>query len=449
MLSHMEASVISPPAASAPSVYDRMRLDDAQLFALLASGRSRRALQAVFGRPDYQALAQLAQRAARARPRHAAPVYLLPGIMGTQLGLARAAPEVADLLWIDPQDIIAGRLTQLRLHTGASPGDAAALITLGAIPYTYLALQLRLQAAGYRVLMHAYDWRRSLTLLAREFAARVRADAAAEVLVVAHSMGGLIARAALSLPGMAKVQRVVSVGVPQLGSYGALQALRGTYPVVRRLAALDRQHDAETLASAVFGSFPSLHELLPPASASGPDLHDLSNWPLAGPRANPELLLAARGFIASLPATDERHCAIVGLGQRTVTGVRGGNGDFHYQVSSAGDGTVAFESARLPGRANYQLRCEHSALPRSATVARAIVELLATGRTRRLRAVNGGDAVRARATTSITVSDAQLRGNWSEKIDWPQCTPAARREYLNRLNQAPPQYALRRARARR
>lgn len=444
MLSHMEASVISPP-----SVYDRMRLDDAQLCALLASGRSRRALQAVFGRPDYQSLARLAQRAARAQPRHAAPVYLLPGIMGTQLGLARAAPEVADLLWIDPQDIIGGRLEQLRLHTAATPGDAAALVTLGAIPYTYLALQLRLQAAGYRVLVHPYDWRQSLTVLAREFAARVRAEAAGRVTIVAHSMGGLVARAALALPGMEKVQRMISLGVPQRGSYGALQALRGTYPVVRRLAALDRQHDAETLASAVFGSFPSLYELLPPPGPDAPDLHLASTWPPTGPRPNAELLHAARAFVTNLPPSDERHCAIVGVGQRTVTGVRSLNDDFHYEVSSAGDGTVAFDSARLEGRANYQLRCEHSALPRSATVARAIAELLATGQTRSLQAVSADAATRKRAAAPISVSDQQLRGNWSAKINWPECTPAERREYLNRLNQAPPQYAPRRARARR
>lgn len=444
MLSHMEASVISPP-----SVYDRMRLDDAQLCALLASGRSRRALQSVFGRPDYQTLALLAQRAARTRPRHPATVYLLPGIMGTQLGLARAAPEVANLLWIDPQDIIAGQLRLMRLHTAATPGDAAGLITLGAIPYTYLALQLRLQAAGYRVLVHPYDWRRSLTVLAAQFAARVRADSAAQVMIVAHSMGGLLARSSLALPGLEKVQRMISLGVPQLGSYGALQALRGTYPVVRRLAALDRHHDAEMLADEVFGSFPSLYELLPPADHGGPDLHQATSWPLAGPRPSPALLQAARSFIGTLPASDERHCAIVGLGQRTVTGVRSNSEDFLYRVSSAGDGTVAFDSARLDGRANYQLRCEHSALPRSATVARAIAELLATGQTRSLQPVTASDAAPRRQAGEITVSDRELRSNWNDKIDWSRCTPPERREYLNRLNQAPPQYALRPARTRR
>ena len=438
MLSHMEASVISPPSA-----YDRLRLDDAQLTALLASGRSRRELQAVFGRQEYLLLAGLAQRAVRAKLRQYLPVYLLPGIMGTQLGLARPAPLPADLLWIDPQDIIAGGLTGLRL-------GAPELVTLGAIPYSYLALQLRLRAAGFTIIMHQYDWRRSLSQLAEEFAARVRAEGAPAIMVVAHSMGGLVARASLALPGMDCVRRLISLGVPHGGSFGAVQALRGTYPVVRRLAALDRLHDAETLASEVFGTFPSLYQMLPPRAAGArTDLHAAADWPVAGPRPDPELLRRARGFFAALPPLDPRHCAIVGTAQRTVTGIDVVADDFRYQISTAGDGTVPLNSALLPGFDNYRLRCEHSALPRSVTVARALCELLLGGQTRilspvaSLAAVTGAASVGA-APRLYAVSDQQLRSNWSHKVDWQRYTPGERRNYLNCLNQPPPQYAARR-----
>lgn len=445
MLSHMEASVIS-----APSAYDRLRLDDAQLTALLASGRSRRELQAVFGRQEYLLLAGLAQRAVRAKARQHAPVYLLPGIMGTQLGLARPAPLPADLLWIDPQDIIAGGLTGLRLFASApaTPATPATpeLVTLGAIPYSYLALQLRLRAAGFTIIMHQYDWRRSLRQLAAEFAARVRADGAPAIMVVAHSMGGLVARASLCLPGMDCVQRVISLGVPHGGSFGAVQALRGTYPVVRRLAALDRRHDAETLSSEVFGSFPSLYQMLPPRAAdAATDLHEAADWPAAGPRPDLELLREARGFFAGLPPIDPRHCAIVGMAQRTVTGISVVADDFHYQISSAGDGTVPLASALLPGLGNYRLRCEHSALPRSVTVARALCELLLGGHTRSLNPLAAtGALARGTAPPLHTVSDLQLRSNWSDKVDWQRYTPGERRTYLNCLNQPPPQYAARR-----
>ena len=429
------------------SAYDRLRLDDAQLCALLATGRARRELQAVFGPADYALLAALAQRAARIKARACAPVYLLPGIMGTQLGLARTAPLPPDLLWIDPQDIIAGRLTHLRIIDTAATPDAGQLVTLGAIPYTYLALQLRLRAAGFMVIMHQYDWRHSLVDLAAQFAARVRADGAGQIMIVAHSMGGLIARAALVLPGMQGVQRLIALGVPQRGSFGAVQALRGTYPVVRRLAALDRLHDAEALTAQVFGSLPSLYQLLPPQSYGAiPDLHDAQAWPHTGLRPDATLLQGARGFIDSLPPPDSRYCSIAGTRQRTITSVRVTDDDFHYAIDDAGDGSVPLKSATLAGCANYYLRCEHSELPRSVSVARALRDLLLTGSTASLASVPNAISAHAAARRQVSVSDQLLRSTWTEKTDWPKLTPAARREYLNQLNQPPPHYAAPRAR---
>ncbi|MDE2251578.1 MAG: hypothetical protein KGL25_09260 [Gammaproteobacteria bacterium] len=413
------------------SIYDRMWRDDADLCALLALGGARRELIAAFGAADYAQLAGLARQAAAARRRHAASVYLLPGIMGSQLGAARGAGAPADLLWLDPQDIIAGTLTRLRLP------DAGALGPLGAIPFSYLALQLRLRAAGFAVAVHDYDWRQDLEVLAAEFAARIGADPAPEVCIVAHSMGGLIARRALQSGQLARVRRLVTLGTPHGGSFGAAQAIRGTYPVVRRLAALDRLHDAEFLAARVFSSFPSLHQMLPPPGPEQPlDLFDAGNWPQAGPRPEPRLLAAGRAFAARLPSAEPRCIAICGTQQRTVTGARLVDDDFHYQVSDAGDGTVPLASAQLAGSDNYYVRCEHSALPRSASVARALVELLRHGRTTRLAMRPG-----VRRARGVTVSDRQLRTTWSEKVDWAALAPELRRDYLNRLNQPPRQYA--------
>jgi len=86
------------------SIYDRLRRSDAELSGLLASGAARRELTAVFGASEYAVLAALARKAQRIQRHHAEPVYILPGIMGTQLGAPRAAPTPADLLWLDPQD---------------------------------------------------------------------------------------------------------------------------------------------------------------------------------------------------------------------------------------------------------------------------------------------------------------------------------------------------------
>jgi hypothetical protein len=416
------------PAASDISPYDRLRHDDGQLRALLAAGRLGHELQGAFGTTLHRELTRLARRALATPVSQPATVFLLPGILGTQLGLQRAAPLPHDLLWLDPQDVIAGRLTRL--------GELAApLVTLGALPFSYLALQLRLQAAGYEVVVHDYDWRLDLRALAATLVARLRAWPR-PVRLVAHSMGGLLARAALPALDAAKLQRLVLLGVPNAGAFGAAQALRGSYPVVRRLAALDRLHDAEWLAQQVFTRFPSLYQLLPATAAAAPhDLHRRECWPGSGPQPDAGLLAAARGYLATLPPADGRCCTIAGAGQRTVVAIETDADAFTYLVSSAGDGTVPLASATLAGTPGWYLRCEHSALARDARVGRALPELLATGTTTRLARQPPRHATRV-----LRVSDHELARNWNDKLDWPSLTTAARREYLEQLNLSPPQY---------
>jgi hypothetical protein len=413
------------------SIYDRLWHSNEELCLLLATGAARRELSAMFGAADYALLTGLARAAQRAPRRQSGTVYLLPGIMGTQLGALPSGANPADLIWLDPQDVMEGGLYRLRLP------QANGLVPLGALPFSYLALLLRLRAAGFAAHMHDYDWRLNLTDLSAAFLARLRADPAEALLIVAHSMGGLIARSALGAADLVRLRRLITLGTPHRGSYGAVQALRGTYPVVRRLAALDRLHSAEALSSDVFNTFPSIHQMVPGhAGAPHGDLFDIASWPSTGPRPDPELLQEGRAFVAAMPGADERCIAIAGTQQRTVTGVRLAGDEFHYEISNAGDGTVPLQSAQLPGSCNYYVRCEHSALPRSATVARAVLELLRYGRTSRLAAQPG----RLRGRT-VTVRDGELRGTWLQKIDWAGLAPAARRDYLNDLNEPPRQYA--------
>jgi hypothetical protein len=429
---------MNQPLAAEVSVYDRLRRSDAELTGLLASGAARRELTAAFGAAEYATLSALARRAHRIRRTHAEAVYILPGIMGTQLGAARDAPAPDDLLWLDPQDVIDGGLERLRLHAPSG------LKPLGAIPFSYLPLQLRLRAAGFAVAVHDYDWRTDLREAAQALSARLCAENAAAVSIVAHSMGGLIARAAMRLPGFERVRRLITLGVPHRGSFGAVQAIRGTYPVVRRLAALDRHHDAESLATRVFSTFPSIYQLLPTQELSGgADLFETGQWPGSGPMPDGELLRDAGAFVNALPPNDTRCIAISGTHQRTVVGLRLSGDDFHYDIGDAGDGTVPLESAQLAGFDNYYVRCEHSQLPRSVSVARAVVELLRHGRTTRLSARRSPPLGR-----HVTVSDRELRHTWNDKVDWATLDAAAHRDYLNRLNQPPPQYAARRARRR-
>ncbi len=405
-----------------------------RLHRALERGWHRRELAAFLGRRDYAALVPLAAAAAaarraarRARGSPAPTVYLVPGLLGSLLGIRRTGGAPPQVLWPDPTDVAAGRLALLR------SGASRAVRAMGAVTYSYLGLQLRLEAAGFRVIVHDYDWREDLAVHARRLAARWRADAATELAVVAHSMGALLARAALPIEADAerRITRLIGLGAPHGGAIGAVQALRGSYPVVGRLAALDPYHDAAGLSGQVFRTFTSLYELLP-APAPALDLYRASAWPRQGLQPDRRRLQAARRFLGALAPADRRFASIIGTGQRTATGIERHGGQFRYEITSAGDGTVSTERAMLPGASDYFLRCEHGALPRSERVAAAVVDLLRTGQTRRLARRPPRSALPA-----VHVSDAVLRAVLASKVSWQGLSSAAQRRYLEQLN-APP-----------
>ena len=284
--------------------YDRFAWSDAEIERWLASGAQRAELIAYFGPKEYAALAALARRARCARPAQPLRVIVVPGIMGSQLGLQRPPPLPHDILWIDPIDIQFGRLASLRLPA------AARVVPLGVVLFSYLRLKLSLRAHGFAVQFYDYDWRLPVAQLGAALARHLHAAAGTRVALVAHSMGGLLARAALALPGTSHVERVVLLGTPNCGSFAAVQALRGTYAVVRKLARIATEASAESLTTEVFSSFPSLYDLLPWGDrGAGDDLFDPACWPASGPQPRAELLQASRGLRGHLAPADGRFSA--------------------------------------------------------------------------------------------------------------------------------------------
>jgi pimeloyl-ACP methyl ester carboxylesterase len=298
-------------------------------------------------------------------------------------------------------------------------------------------LRLRLAAAGIRAVLFDYDWRQDLLATARTLAARLEADSAARIILVGHSMGGLLARAALPLCSAAtgaRVQQLIGLGTPHGGSMAAVQALRATYPVVLRLAAMDQRHDARTLTMEAFRYFHSLYQMLP-ADHTGLDFHRLSTWPATGAVPDERLLKLAQTFQQQLAPADARFVSIIGTGQRTVTAVARGDDEFRYEVSSAGDGTVPIRRATLPDARIFSLRCEHSELPRSPRVAAAIVDLVRTGGTRRL-----SSGVTEQQGKVVRLSDSTIRQELDRKIDWHHLSVVERRRYLDHLSDPPLSY---------
>jgi len=437
-----------PPDHVTP--YDRFAWSDVVVEHLLASGEHQRELIAYFGESEYRVLAALAREAqAVSVSADAARVFIVPGIMGSQLGRMRRAPLPNDVLWLDPVDISLGHLGLLRLpvpgahavstHAHAHrPADGAAaahetrIVSLGVVLFTYLRLKLHLRIAGFAPVFHDYDWRLGVDDLGRALAARLRAETG-RVMVVAHSMGGLVTRAALACEGTKHVERVVLLGTPNAGSYAPVQALRGTYAVVRKIARLAQQQSAESLAAEVFSTFPSLYHLLPVANGESPlDLFDAGAWPADGLVPNVPLLTRARSVVKAIGGADARFVNIVGVGQETVTRVARRRSEFVYTITRRGDGTVPVTCAELPGARTYYTSVAHSELARDAAVAHAIADVLRDGETAQLDA-SWSHSGKAEAS----ISDRELRRTHTEKVDWAHLEPEARQVFLRSLNEPP------------
>lgn len=395
---------------------------------LLLSGEHERDLAAYFGEREYHELVSLAKRAESvAVADDAVRVFVVPGIMGSQLGLKRQAPLPHDILWLDPIDIGVGRLASLRLSSGAP------IVPLGVVLYSYLRLKLHLKASAFAPVLYDYDWRLGIDQLGAAFAQVIRADTAKRVMIVAHSMGGLVSRAAMAQPGISKVERLVLLGTPNFGSFAPLQALRGTYSVVRKIASLVGTGSAESLAGEIFNCFPSLYHMLPIATCNGGmDLLDPDEWPRSGPQPDAELLRRARAIQGKLLPADERVAAVVGVGQETVTGVARRNDDFIYTITRRGDGTVPAASAGLPGARNHYAPVTHSDLTRDPVVAAAVTDLLRGGSTRLLP-----EKWSSNSAVEACISDRQLRRMHTRKVDWSKLEPEERRMFLENLNEPP------------
>jgi pimeloyl-ACP methyl ester carboxylesterase len=366
-------------------------------------------LESWMGAAELAEIRELAFKAKDGAKRGGPRVYLLPGIMGSSLGLPRKNRD-PDVLWIDFFDTFRGRLKELSLKTGNA---AATSVGIRGIIWRYYAkLTYRLQAEGFDVVVHDFDWRLSIRHLGSQLAARIAADPATEVLWVCHSMGGLVGRAALKLGVGTKVRRFVMLGTPNHGSFSPVQALRGTLSMARLFARLDQTASKKDLVEEVFKTFPGLYEMIPAAAAAGVDYFDLANWPSKGLRPDPKILQEAAKIQDQLarPGDPLPFDLIAGVNQRTTVAATIEGDEFVFTESNEGDGTVPLAFARLDGALTYFIEEEHGALPGHSEVGAAVIDLFRRGATDRLpRSWTPGVRAMSRA------SETEIRAEWERR----------------------------------
>ncbi len=352
-------------------------LRDEQLEQALLTGEHSGLLEDYFSEEGYQELRELAAEAKTRSVRGGPRVLILPGIMGSKLGRPRLLFD--DVLWIDPAEMALGRLTRLRLPPGEKTFEEVGVILLA-----YLKLKLRLRLRGFDASFYPYDWRQSIDVLGAGLRDHIRKKERADVYIVAHSMGGLVTRAAIAQDGrgIQRIQRFVMLGTPNFGSFVPVQLLRASHPTLHKVAALDLFHGAEELVSGTFNTFPSLYQMLPaPARFGSLPLYDPEQWPSTGPRPRPELLQDARRVQDALAPADERFFLIAGVEQETMTGLEKDGDEYVYVRTNEGDGTVPLAFAELPDTKTYYIEESHGSLPNNRTVARAVAEIIDSGRT--------------------------------------------------------------------
>ena len=368
----------SKDAPSPILVETGFKVRDGEIEGMLLSGHYEGLLEEYFGPTEYQELRELAQESSRSTIRGGPRVLILPGFLGSKIG--RDGPFLFDdVLWIDPVDIAIGNLADLAL------GGSNEYQALGVILFAYLKLKLHLKIRGFDADFHAFDWRKSIAQLGAELAQRIEEESAGTVHIVAHSVGGLVVRAAMKHKAEKKVGRFIMLGTPNFGSFVPVQAIRGSHPLVRKVAALDLRHSPEELSEKVFNTFPGLHEMLPsPKRFTRLNLYDASNWPADAPVPSQAMLDQVAPVQERLAKADKRFSLIAGVNQETTTGLVLENRTFQYELSREGDGTVPLIFAELPGATTYYVEESHGSLPNNRAVGRAVSDILQTGGTKEL-----------------------------------------------------------------
>jgi CHAT domain len=362
--------------------------------AATLSGEDREVLEAVLGR---DALRRLRQRARRARSRPLGRVVVTHGILGAELASVAASGN-ADTVWVNVLRLVFGRIADLKMQ---ADGASAHEVRVEGIRVEYVPLLVEL-ATRWDVLPFAYDWRQSVDASAERLDAAIAGWANGEPAhIVAHSMGGLVARRFIQsfgarwrslddAPAHAAGGRLVMLGTPNRGSFAIAPMLTGGDRMVKILALLDASHKLRALLG-IIDTFAGAYQMLPsPLLELGDDCAELANKRAWGSAPVTQALLdsglSLQRELAGV-VDPARMIYVAGYDQPTPYRIRIERpGRFLYRKTRDGDGRVPHELGLLEGVPTFWVDESHGNLIRNYRVLEGIHDLLQTGRTQALEA---------------------------------------------------------------
>ncbi len=345
-------------------------------------------------------------------------VVVIPGILGSHL------KDGDQRIWLSLR--LVGGLDRLAWEPGSERVQPD-----GAIGMVYDDLMEHL-AATHEVIEFAFDWRRPIEDEARRLATTLEAEldrrsaSGQPVRIVAHSMGGVLARTVqLEAPQTwerllkREGARVLMLGTPNGGSWAPMQVLSGDDTFGNALAAFGsplRNRRARQLMAEMPGFVQLQADLLDPQQALGRSetwrtlaekdlarVREVNWWHAHGgnapeaayewgvpPQPVLDRAVALRRRLDAqrdddLPRFADRLLLVVGEAEFTPDGCELGPDGFVYlDARHGGDGRVPLASALLPGVRTWTLAAEHGSLPDVKDAFTAYTELLLHGDTARL-----------------------------------------------------------------
>lgn len=366
-------------------------------------GKTRGAAQAeiecLFDENERRDLQRLAQRAKLVRSRSPAlgNVVFLHGITGSNLAVTEKGDK--DNVWINIGRILTGRIKDMELNASGT-GEANPALTVEATGvnkrfYARAVLALR---ARWNVEPFAYDWRRDIDEASKALAEFIEAKFPNQhVHLVAHSMGGLVARNLIRRhqqlwekmkdPELVSGGRLVMLGTPNYGSFSIPSVLNGSDSMMEVLARIDIAHNMSELL-AITNTFVGSYQLLPSPTKLKPHLHAIFQKDTWGstPGVSQDHLSRAYQFYIDMdraPTIDPvRMVYVAGCKRVTLCGMTiVAPGEFEYELTTEGDGRVPHTLGLLPNVPTYYVDEVHGDLARNDTVLTGVDELLATGKT--------------------------------------------------------------------
>ncbi len=382
--------------------------------------------------------AAIAQRS----PEAAADVpalIVLPGILGSNLKAGK------DRVWL------AWRLANGFQRLAYDPASPVKVTEDGPIDSFYEDL-IRFMSNDHDVSSCAFDWRRPM-----EDAASVLADVVEKALdarkttgkpvrLIAHSMGGLVARTMqiirpktwkrmMEVPGA----RLLMLGTPNGGSFAPMQMLSGDDTFGNLLTMVGAPfcgHETRQLIA----QFPGLLQLQADLlngldqeahwqKLADDDLASLekasfwhrltlqlkqAQWGIP-PQRVLDAAVALRRMLdeqvrKDLPAFADKVLLVVGKAAFTPAAYQiTPDGLVYLDTPEQGDGRVTLASALLPGVRTWTLDCEHGSLPKKRDAFESYRELLATGDTKHLVPLARAAASRGAAAPTALVRSRPSR----------------------------------------